>query len=532
MTAILLWLSRDHYFFADDWDYLLTRGTVPGESLGWFAPHGDHWSTGVVLVNRVLFALFGLTNYMPWSIVVIALHLGICAALYLLLRRLEVGAWVAVAVSWTVLFYGWGAEAYLWDAAMNLTGSLLLGLLAVLALARDARPNWPVVAWALLVAALMFSGGGISAVALATVFAVLRWGWRTGLKVASVPTVAFLLWYAVFGRSGSPEPLEPHYLYLQVPSYVWQGLVDAIDHAFVLDGVGPVLLLVLVLVPFLARTVPLALRQVAAAGLCAAVLQLTLVGITRITFGFDYAGSGRYAYLTLVYLTPSLAICALLVVQRIAGAVWLPVVLVAVMFGGVALSGVDQARAYGEGAADVRGPWEGRVLGTVEAVDAGEQVLSTTTGDPLNTSITPELLASPQIREALPRRAVTSQELIDAEAMFMVGVDDDLQGLFAPALVQLKGFNDSGLRGIGCHGYEATSFEPELTLAVGVGNEISVTSASTEITTQLRRGDVVSGLRSWDVQAGTTSYVASSAKEAMLLVRFNAGGNYVICTGG
>jgi hypothetical protein len=50
--ALLVALARQLWFFGDDWELLLHRGTVAGTDLGLFAPHNEHWSTIPILVFR------------------------------------------------------------------------------------------------------------------------------------------------------------------------------------------------------------------------------------------------------------------------------------------------------------------------------------------------------------------------------------------------------------------------------------------------------------------------------------------------
>ena len=60
--GIMVAYARRLYFFGDDWDFLLTRGTVEGADLGLLEPHSEHWSTVPILLFRSLFAVFGLEH--------------------------------------------------------------------------------------------------------------------------------------------------------------------------------------------------------------------------------------------------------------------------------------------------------------------------------------------------------------------------------------------------------------------------------------------------------------------------------------
>ncbi len=61
--------------------------------------NNEHWSTLPVIVFRTLFAIFGVAHYLPYAVVVVAVHLGVCIVLWVLLRRVAVNPWIAVGLS-------------------------------------------------------------------------------------------------------------------------------------------------------------------------------------------------------------------------------------------------------------------------------------------------------------------------------------------------------------------------------------------------------------------------------------------------
>ena len=140
---------------------------------------------------------------------------------------------------------------------------------------------------------------------------------------------------------------------------------------------------------------------------------------------------------------------------------------------------------------------------------------------------------SPELRAALPEPDVSPQELVSAESEFFVGVrDTDAYGYAGPALASLQGFDAATLGQPGCAEYGATSFTPEIDLAVGQGVEIGVRSESSQIKTTLSRDGIAGPVREWNVTPGTALHIASSAKDASVAIRFNVGGTFVICHGG
>jgi hypothetical protein len=119
---------------------------------------------------------------------------------------------------------------------------------------------------------------------------------------------------------------------------------------------------------------------------------------------------------------------------------------------------------------------------------------------------------------------------VEAEGRFFVGAGSSDYGLAEPGRLELV----SGLEGKhdidqpGCHKFTATAAEPVLQLDSVDGNEIVVWSSSTLVKTILYRGEDQSALREWSVAPGPV-HVATSARDAKLLVSFNGSGTYTVC---
>lgn len=523
-TAYLVLLGSRAWFWGDDWEFLLHRGTVDGEDNGLLTPHNGHWSTMPILVVRTLYAAFGMTTYVPYVMVTITIHLGIALTLYALLRRAGLSPWVAVLGAWFVLFVPVGQDNILWDAAMNNTGALLFGLLAVVALmAGGGGRRTLAVVWGLLLVALMFSGTGISAVALATVFAAVARGPGLALRVASVPALAFGLWYLTHGREGGLGWHTDN-----VPQFVWAGLTRSLGSATGVQEVGPALFLVVLIVLITDQGLPRRARSVAWAGLAAATSQLVLEALARGFIGVEAASSPRYAYFTIVLLTPALA-AALDRLWRVAVEPrWLVAATGALLAAGYAFFGVTQMRMWAGGYADITQEWRGRVLGAAANARAGQQVL-TTEFDQANQWLDPLLLQRPEVSAELPDDEVTLEDRMRAETMFNTGVGTESYDLFAPAVLDLtSGWDREAVDGPGCHEYVATAADPLLQVATQDGIEIGVTSDATEVVTVLQRGAYRSEGRIWQVEPGRL-HIASSARDAVLQVSFNSAGTYIIC---
>jgi hypothetical protein len=527
--VILVFYARDLWFWGDDWDFLFYRGTIPGIDLGLWAPHNEHWSTGPVVIMRILFELFGL-NYLPYAMVTILIHLALSVVTYWLVTRTSGSAWAGLAAGWFVLFVGIGGENEIWDAAMNNTGALLLGLLALVAVERSKlSPRGVVVTWALLVLALMFSGTGISAVALVVMYVAAQYSLRMAALVASVPVAAFATWYLLVGHDASPFQRGIDESYYDIPQFVWVGLTRAAGNALGIPDAGAVIFIVLLVVVLVYDKVPDRCRHLAWAGIVAATVQLLLEAVSRLVFGPEIAATGRYAYFTIVLLAPAIGLCALALIQQVRGPRWLVGCLAAALLLGYAVRGEGEMRDVHTRQSAFQGIWKDRLLGIVASADAGQAPLAEEWTDGLNGMVRREPVLSDRIRAALPPEEPSDQGLIDAEMMFNIGVGTEEHGIFAPALIDLShGFLTQAEQGPGCAEYQAVSGDPMIQLATGQGNEIGVTSDATSVTTELMRGDLVSQSRTWDVEPGPL-YIGSTARDAVLRIHFNVGGSYVIC---
>jgi hypothetical protein len=547
-VAVLVVLARGRWFVGDDWDFLMTRGTVPGESRGWFEPHAEHWSTGVIAIYRVLFSMFGMRHYLPYGLVVIVLHVGICVLIYALLLRVGTARWPAVAATWVVVFLGAGAEALLWDTPMNLLSSLLLGLVALLVCARsDVGQRQVGDAWLVLSLSLIFSGAGITVVALVAVFVAVRLGVLLGLRVAAVPAAVFLIWFAIWGHEGSPGVADSPWIYTEMPAFVWTGLTHALTTTAGIPGSGAVILLGLVALLVMVRTtgqenarpsgegiaVPSMLRDLAVAGLAAALLQLTLAAATpnRLEVREQWAVLGRYAYLTVVLLTPLVAIGMTVLLRHLTAPRWLVATVGAGLMVMYAANAVSLERVYHDAHRGDARAWPERLTGIVDAVDDGQEILTTTPGNWLDRGVDPEIVITPTIRKALPPGRSTPEGRLDAEINHFVGVGPKTYGLFDAASVDyVFGWGPESERENGCETRFATAETPVLELDTGDGNEIGVFSNSTRVTTKLERDGEESKERTWKVKPGTV-HIATSAKDATLVATFNKGGDYLVCTG-
>ncbi len=135
----LTFVNDDIFYYAQ----FLVHGTSdikPSHGLEYFfAPSNGHLQVGGKLLYRAIFEIAG-ANYFVFRAVDIA-GVMICVGLFFELARRRVGALVALIPSVSLLFLGFGWEAFLWAFDLHTIYALALGLGAILALERDDRPG-------------------------------------------------------------------------------------------------------------------------------------------------------------------------------------------------------------------------------------------------------------------------------------------------------------------------------------------------------------------------------------------------------
>ena len=533
---ILLHLLGSSWFGTDDFNFLTERGPVPGHDDGLWRPYAGHWSTVPLMVYRLLFAALGMHSYLPYAGVVVVVHLANVVVMYALLRLLEVRQWPAVLTAWVLLFYGAGAETFMVAAAMNHTIPLLVALIACLVVVRTHGGTRGLrVAAGLGVVMVMCSATGLTALVFVGGVVGVRHGVRAAVEVVGPAVVAFAVWWLAYGRLG--ERASPHLGDLdQLPSFLWEGFTRAGGTGLGLTRLGGVLLLVAVGFVVSARLGPASLRGVAVVGALVALLQLTLVTIGDARLGSGIAGSGRYIYVVLFFMSPGIALVAQVGADRLRDLAprmgpgprrWPSVAMVLVLVVLVAaytrmgVAREEDQRVINAGSAAVYRSW---AYGSIAAADAGERQLSFKWGF-LGAPF--ELLASPSLRSRMP--AAPRDYRLDAEAQWFVVAGTEDPGMFRPTRPSYHGLSGSRAKAPGCHNLTTDGTGPVMIdVPSSSGTEIGVTSNSTELHTQLFRRYTPSPMRTWNVPPGPV-YIATSAKEAILRVQFNGSGTFTVC---
>ncbi|HXM72591.1 MAG TPA: hypothetical protein VN940_05150 [Candidatus Dormibacteraeota bacterium] len=302
--AAILWLSRGYTFYFDEWDFIQNA-----PDWGWVSflqPHNEHPVMLTRLIYAALLSTVGLRSYVPYMLVLLALHAASAVLLFELVRR-RAGDLIGVAGAAMLLVLGAGWEDLFWAFQIAFVGSVACGLGMMLALEglstpRGASTRRRLAAVSLLTASLMFSGIGLFFGVVAATRLVLTPGRRRELLWFAPVAVAFAAWYLAFGHSGTATVPPPSAANLFVlPAYVAWALAGAV--AGIVGVTGLLSLAVLVLGACAVGFAwwhrrPDAFALSTAAGL---ISFYVVTGLSRAQLGYDQGGSGRYVYVGAVF---------------------------------------------------------------------------------------------------------------------------------------------------------------------------------------------------------------------------------------
>lgn len=531
-AVFVLMITRGQWFELDALQYIATRGGDPSRDLGLLEPYGGHWQVLPILAFRALFTVFGAT-YWPYVAFALAIHFLLCWAAFELLLRLGTHAVVAVCTVWVLLFYGHGSDVFMSDAPFPLSLATLISYAAALLLERLRHSRGAlVIAAAMLVAAIMTSGAGIAGTVFVAGLTLVRAGMRKALAATMPAAVVFVTWYATYGHDGGRvRPFGASLL--EIPEWIWTGLPGALEQVLGIPGAGVVLLALLGLALVIGKNAPM-LRRAAAVGLIAATAQMSLSAIGAIAMGSQTALTGRYNYLTVAFMLPLIALGLTEAWARLRvakPAPWFGAVAVLALLVPVSIQAVVLQRDQADARRVFSTLFYNWVQGAIVAVEDGERILTPTPDKGFFQSADIGVLTSDRLRQRMTvSDRVDEKTRLDAENTFMVYVGSEDQDMFLPAFVGVSGFDKSGASKAGCSDLDAMLLQDQVVkIATGpTGNQFGMISDSTKVTTRLRRGDLVSSEKTWDVSAGPV-FVATTAKDAVLEVIFDAEGRYTLC---
>ncbi len=294
-AVVLLGLGQGLTFFADEW------AVIEGRALNldsFLRPFNEHWLGTTIVAYRLMLSVFGLGSYVPYLVVLVALHILVASEVFILVRR-SAGPVAGLAAGVLVLFFGSGFENLFWAMQIGFIGTAALGFGAMLLLDGAPTRRRAVAATALLTIAVTTSGMGLVFVAAVGLELLVDRSRRRFIYAAVLPSAIYLGWYVALGRSGVATARNPFTLEAlgQVPAFVIQGAGAA---GGAISGVGPVIGL---LIP-LAVAVLVVMRLVSGRGLPARtvgclggiVALYVLTGLVRAQLVADAALYTRYTY--------------------------------------------------------------------------------------------------------------------------------------------------------------------------------------------------------------------------------------------
>ncbi|MEA2684664.1 MAG: hypothetical protein QOK05_2992 [Chloroflexota bacterium] len=391
--ALVLVVNRHGWFRGDEWDFLV-HYDLSQRPQDIFLPHNEHLSVIPLLVYKVLLALFGMRQYLPFVAVLAAAHVATAHVLWRLARRAGADPWICTALVAVFLAVGGGFDNVTSPFQMSFIGSTAFGLAAVLALdkPRPLSSRTLSLAWGLCLASMFCSGLGVAFTLVAGVFAALRHGRRAGLLVLSAPFTFYLVWFVWVGRSHVVAlGLISRSQYLQLPDFVWRGLTGAMEGISGLVGAGAVLVLALGYGLFRARPWQQVSGQPATALAIGSVLFFLAIGPGRLVFGPQYATQSRYVYeASAILLVPAAVVLTRLASDR------LGLVLVLLILGAIGLRNVYQLNVSGHAVATVLASERARILAAARLLSDGSPILA-----PERTLIQPEVLDIAGMRKLL-----------------------------------------------------------------------------------------------------------------------------------
>lgn len=212
--------GRGTIFFYDEWNFITARRGFSADSF--LEGHNGHLSVFPVAVYKVLLQVVGLTEYWPYRLTLVLLHL-VTAGLFFVAIRSRIGDAAAVCGAALILFLGSAGEDLVWAFQIGFVGSIAAGLGMLIALDRRTGRG-DLAAMVLLGVTLGCSSLGVPFLVVALVELALQRDWRRLARVVAVPLTLYLLWQAAYGgeseiRSGNID---------DAPAFAFQMLAAAL----------------------------------------------------------------------------------------------------------------------------------------------------------------------------------------------------------------------------------------------------------------------------------------------------------------
>lgn len=209
LFALLARMGRGTGFFFDEWNFLTHRRGLALDTI--LQPHNGH----LVVIPNALYSVFGsyfgIDSYTPFRFLTLSIHLLVAIMCAVVIGRSR-GNVTAVATLVVIALLGIGWQNIFWAFQIGFVGSIAFFLVAWSLLDPDfgdvgaRRGAWVSLA---LLASVAMSGVGVAALGAIWVLCVSDPRRRRLWWIPVGPSVAYFLWYLVYGTSSvDPAALD------------------------------------------------------------------------------------------------------------------------------------------------------------------------------------------------------------------------------------------------------------------------------------------------------------------------------------
>jgi hypothetical protein len=324
-----------------------------------------------------------------------------------------------------------------WAFQIGFLGSLLFGLIA-LELVERRGPTVATSVGAALAAALMCSDVGVAMLAAFAVLGLARRGWRGATLVVAPPTLAFVAWFILVGRTGLAGDPITRKIILGIPRFVWQDAGADVSRVLNLGSYHVSFLPPLLMICLLARVAwhgrrlyhryPIVLASVAGD---VVFHVLTALGRERIGEAFS---PSRYVYIDAVFLLPVLGIALgsqyLVAATKVGPGLRILAVALVVA---CTVGNVDQGVGFARSRTSYVLMLKAEIEGSAQLLAGGQAAIAV---HPISWSsgLTPQALLSLERRRLLPMLHLTDAQRATDETILDVTVTRHrlVTGRFAP----------------------------------------------------------------------------------------------------
>jgi len=230
LLALLARMGRGTGFFFDEWNFLTYRRGLAFDTI--LQPHNGHLSVIPNVVYSVFGSVFGIDSYAPFRLLALLVHLLVAITCAVVIGRSR-GNVTAIATLVVVALLGIGWQNIFWAFQIGFVGSIVFFLVAWSLLDPNLgeigarRGAWVSLA---LLASVAMSGVGVAALGAIWVLCVSDPRRRRLWWIPVGPSVAYFLWYLVYGTS-SVDPAALN----QVPQFALVNAGSSAGGIFGLD---------------------------------------------------------------------------------------------------------------------------------------------------------------------------------------------------------------------------------------------------------------------------------------------------------